>query len=243
MNVLVTGSSRGIGAAIAKRLATGGNSVFIHYTNNQDSAAKVASEIGDGCLGILKADLRDVDETRELWQKANEIAPVDTLVNNAGIYVPSPYSDDYAAWDQVRKETFRINFDAASELMHYAIADFLKSGEGKILNVASRVGFRGEAGASMYGASKAALINLTRGLAVELAEKNIQLMGIAPGWVDTAMARDGMNGRYEEIIASIPAGRMASPEDCAASAEFLLSRGAEYLTGVVIDINGASYFH
>jgi 3-oxoacyl-[acyl-carrier protein] reductase len=87
------------------------------------------------------------------------------------------------------------------------------------------------------------LINLTRSLAVELAPKNIGLFGIAPGWVDTAMARDGMGHREGEILASIPLGRMASPEDCAASAAFLLSEEAAYLSGVIIDINGASYFH
>ena len=112
-----------------------------------------------------------------------------------------------------------------------------------MLNVASRVGFRGEGGAALYAASKAALINLTRSLAVELAPKNIQLFAIAPGWVETAMARDGMDNRLAEILSSIPLNRMAKPEDCAAAAAFLLSDEAAYLSGIAIDINGASYFH
>ena len=105
------------------------------------------------------------------------------------------------------------------------------------------MGFRGESGAALYAASKAALINLTRSLAIELAPKDVQLYGIAPGWVDTAMARAGMQERLPTILKDIPVGRMATPEDCAATISFLLSKQAEYLTGVVIDINGASYFH
>jgi NAD(P)-dependent dehydrogenase (short-subunit alcohol dehydrogenase family) len=116
-------------------------------------------------------------------------------------------------------------------------------GSGKVLNVASRVGFRGEANASFYAASKAALINLTRSLAVEYASKGIEFFGLAPGWVVTSMARDGMDDRLRDILASIPMGRMGSPADCAATASFLLSDAACYLSGVVIDINGASYFH
>ena len=112
-----------------------------------------------------------------------------------------------------------------------------------MLNVASRVGFKGEAGAALYAASKAALISLTRSLAVELAPKNIQLFGIAPGWVDTAMTRHGMDDRLSTILDTIPLGRMGTPEDCGATANFLLSEEAAYLSGVVSDINGASYFH
>ena len=127
--------------------------------------------------------------------------------------------------------------------MFYALEDFRKRGSGKILNVASRVGFRGEANAAFYAASKAALINLTRSLAVEYAATGIQFFGLAPGWVDTSMARDGMEDRLPEILATIPMGRMGSPEDCASAASYLLSDAASYLSGVVIDINGASYFH
>ena len=113
----------------------------------------------------------------------------------------------------------------------------------KILNVASRVGFKGESGAALYAASKAGVISLTRSLSVELAPKNVQIFGIAPGWVNTAMARDGMEDRLPAILETIPMGRMASPADCAATTSFLLSDEASYLSGVVIDINGASYFH
>jgi 3-oxoacyl-[acyl-carrier protein] reductase len=110
-----------------------------------------------------------------------------------------------------------------------------------VLNIVSRVAHRGEAHASSYSSSKAALLNLTRALAVEMAPQNIQHFAIAPGWVETAMVRKDMDKRLPEILATIPLGRMATPEDCAGAAAYLLSDEASYLSGTVIDINGASY--
>jgi 3-oxoacyl-[acyl-carrier protein] reductase len=240
---LITGSSRGIGAAIATELVVEGWSVIIHYTNNEQSATDLATKLGNACIGIVRADLRDPIQTRELWKQSTEMAKVSALVNNAGIYIQSPFSIPEKQWHEIRSEQFRVNFEAPCELIHYAMPYFKSQGGGKILNVASRVGFRGEAGASMYAASKAALINLTRSLAVEYANTGIELFGIAPGWVETAMARDGMEDRLEEIIKTIPMGRMAHPKDCAVTAAFLLSDKAAYLSGSVLDINGASYFH
>ena len=240
---LVTGSSRGIGAAIARELATGGWQVILHYSVNRAEAEKLANEIGIGCLGAIKADLRSESETAALWHQAKDLSEIHALVNNAGIYVQSPFSQNLPKWKALRSDMMRVNFEAPSELIHYALSDFRTRKAGKILNVASRVGFRGEANAAFYAASKAALINLTRSLAVEYAGTGIEFFGLAPGWVDTSMARDGMDDRLAEIIATIPMGRMGSPADCAATAKFLLSDAASYLSGVVIDINGASYFH
>ncbi len=241
--VLVTGSSRGIGAAIARQLAKDGWQVILHCSAKREEADRLAADLGEACLGVVQADLTDPSATERLWNQAREIANIDALVNNAGIYTQSPFESDRETWMQVRADMMRVNFEAPSELMYLAIQDFRKQGRGKILNVASRVGFRGEANAAFYAASKAALINLTRSLAVEYANTGIELFGIAPGWVDTSMARDGMEERLPEILTTIPMGRMASPEDCAATASFLLSDAASYLSGVVIDINGASYFH
>ena len=240
---LITGSSRGIGAAIAKKLGDSDWKVLVHYTKDQSSAHETAEAIGESCLGVLQADLRDSDQTRGLWEAATQEFGVTALVNNAGIYVPGSFHADSEEWFDLRKTTFRVNFEAPSELIHYAIPYFLKQGGGKVLNVSSRVGFRGEANAAMYAASKAALTNLTRSLAVEYAEKGIGFFGIAPGWVQTAMSRDGMEDRLPDILATIPLGRMALPEDCASAASFLLSDDASYLSGQTIDINGASYFH
>jgi 3-oxoacyl-[acyl-carrier protein] reductase len=148
-----------------------------------------------------------------------------------------------AAFKAALHKTFAVNFESPVQLIRASLKAFAPLGKGKVLNVASRVGFRGEAGAALYAASKAALINLTRSLSVELAPQNVLVYGIAPGWTETAMAREGMDTRLKEILETIPLGRMATPEDCAAAAAFLLSDDADYLSGIVIDINGASYFH
>ncbi len=241
--VLVTGSSRGIGAAMAQQLAGDHWNVILHYSANATEAEALAQNIGARCLGVIKADLKSEEETASLWKKASALTSIDALVNNAGIYVQSPFADDYSNWKALRADMMRVNFEAPAELIYFALEQFSKQGHGKVLNVSSRVGFRGEANAAFYAASKAALINLTRSLAVEYANTGIEFFGLAPGWVDTSMARDGMDDRLADILATIPMGRMGSPADCAATASFLLSDAASYLSGVVIDINGASYFH
>lgn len=203
---------------------------------------ELKAELGPACIGVVQADLDSEKETEMLWRTASGLAPIHALINNAGIYEQVPFWSA-EQFEESTRRMFRINFEAPCQLMRLAVADFELGAGGKVLNVASRVGFRGEAGASMYAASKAALINLTRSLGVEYAGTSIQFFGIAPGWVDTSMARDGMEDRLPQILETIPAGRMASPADCAHVASFLLSEGSEYLTGSVIDINGASYFH
>jgi len=242
--VLVTGSSRGIGRAIAQRLAKTGWSVAIHYSAGKDEVARTEEMLGSACAGVYHADLSVPSNAKKLFEAALADGPIQAIVNNAGVYMPLDFlkSGD-AAFSANFHKTFAINFESPLALIRASTKHFEANGGGKVLNVASRVGFRGEGGAALYASSKAALINLTRSLAVELAPKNIQLFGIAPGWVDTAMARDGMADRFAQIKESIPLGRMASSQDCAATAAFLLSEDAAYLSGVVIDINGASYFH
>jgi 3-oxoacyl-[acyl-carrier protein] reductase len=242
--VLVTGSSRGIGRMIAERLANEGWSVAIHYTSTEKEALATQKTLGSACSGVYRADLSDRKQAAPLFEAALADGPIHAVVNNAGVYMPLDFlNSGDAAFSANFHKTFAVNFDAPVAIMRAASKHFVTTGGGKILNVASRVGFKGEGGAGLYAASKAALINITRSLAVELAPKNIQLFGIAPGWTDTAMVREGTRDRFAEIKESIPLGRMASPKDCAATAAFLLSDDAAYLSGVVIDINGASYFH
>jgi 3-oxoacyl-[acyl-carrier protein] reductase len=242
--VLVTGSSRGIGRMIAEKLAKDGWSVAIHFTAAEKEAQTLEKALGSACSGVYKADLSDRKQAAPLFHSALADGPIHAVVNNAGVYMPLDFlqSGD-AAFSANFHKTFAVNFDAPVAIMRAACKHYATTGGGKVLNVASRVGFRGEGGAALYAASKAAIINMTRSLAVELAPKNIQLFGIAPGWVDTAMVREGMQERFTQINESIPLGRMATPKDCAATAAFLLSDDAAYLSGVVIDINGASYFH
>lgn len=225
------------------RLAQDGWSVALHCGFDRSSVTQVQGELGSACSGCYQADLSSVEGAEKLWAAARADGPLQALVNNAGIYRPASILATEEEWDDVWQETFQVNLLSPLRLMRLAAQEFTAQGSGKVVNVASRVGFRGESGAASYAASKAALINLTRSAAVELAPKGVQVFGLAPGWVETAMAREGMETRLDSILKDIPAGRMASPADCGAVCAFLLREEAAYLTGTTIDINGASYFH
>jgi 3-oxoacyl-[acyl-carrier protein] reductase len=239
--VLVTGSSRGIGRSIALRLAEDGWRPLIYFHKQSDAAAEVARQSG-GLVAPKGFDLSESNACLELWEWASSQGQVDALVNNSGVYQPLDFADadDDRFADNFRGQ-FESNFGSAVRMSRR----FIQAAQpgSRILNVASRVGFKGEAGASAYAASKAALISLTRSLAVELACRGIGVFGIAPGWVETAMTREGMQERRAEIEASIPLSRVATPDDCAAAAAFLLRDESQYLSGHIIDVNGASYFH
>lgn len=240
--VLVTGSSRGIGRAIAERLAHDGWKVALHYAAARSEAELTSKKLGDSCVGVYKALLHEPENAELLVEQALKDGPLHAVVNNAGVYTKLDFIESTPAeFDSTFARTMAVNFMSPARLVRRACQVFAEAGGGKVLNVASRVGHRGEAGASAYSASKAALLNLTRALSVEHARLNIQHFAIAPGWVETSMAREGMETRLPEILRDIPLGRMAKPSDCAAAAAFLLSEEAGYLSGIVIDINGASY--
>jgi 3-oxoacyl-[acyl-carrier protein] reductase len=243
--VLVTGASAGIGRAIALRLARKGWKVIFHYHKNHSSAEEAVKEVG-GELPPFGADLSREEEARRLWEWAVQEGPVEALVNNAGVYRPLPFTTEeegefFANWSL----HYETNFLSTLRLTRWFVLHRLQQANpsGRIVVISSRVGFKGEGGASAYAASKAAQINLVRSLAVELAPYGIRIYGVAPGWVDTAMARPGMKERLPEILQGIPLGRVATPEDVAGVVAFLLSEEADYLSGQVIDVNGASYFH
>jgi 3-oxoacyl-[acyl-carrier protein] reductase len=245
-NVLVTGSSRGIGRAIALRLAKDGWNVAIHFTKSEKDAKAVADEIdgrgGGAVLGTYQADLYDPEQAVELVKKVTSEHGLDALVNNAGVYRNTDFlHDDEAEVEREFADTANVNWHSPRRMVFHACRHFAERGGGKVVNIVSRVAHRGEAFASSYSTSKAALLNLTRALAVETVKQNIQHFAIAPGWVETAMVRKDMDKRLPEILSTIPLGRMATPEDVAGAAAYLLSDEATYLSGTVIDINGASY--
>lgn len=240
--VLVTGSARGIGKAVALRLAEDGWKVALHYVHSRHDAEALVSQLGPSAAGAYQCDLGDLTSVRGLVDRVVADGPLHALVNNAGVYLTMDFigaSDD--TFSASIRRCMGVNFEAPAWLTRSACRVFLAQGGGKVVNVASRVGHRGEAGAAGYSASKAALINLTRALAVEHARLNIQHYAIAPGWVDTSMAREGMGEKLAEILGTIPLGRMASGADCAGAVAYLLRDEAAYLSGNVIDINGASY--
>ncbi len=240
--VLVTGSSRGIGRAIALRLAEDGWKVAVHFMQSRAAAEQTVRELGDQAAGLYEADLGDIKLARGLVDRVLKDGGLDAVVNNAGVYVTLDFAaSKNASFDAAFNRCMTVNFESPAWIIRSACQHFLKQGGGKVVNICSRVGHRGEAGAAFYSASKAALLNLTRALAVEHADKNIQHTAVAPGWVDTAMARDGMGERLPEILKTIPLGRMATPDDCAGAVSYLLSKDGDYLSGITIDINGASY--
>ncbi len=243
--VLVTGASSGIGRAIALRLAREGWRVVFHYHKNFESAKSAVKEVG-GELPPFGADLSRMEEARRLWDWAVQEMPLNALVNNAGIYKPLPFTVEseeefFANWSS----HYATNFLSTLWLTRWFVRHRLQqeNSSGRIVVISSRVGFKGEAGASAYAVSKAGQINLVRSLAVELAPLGIRVYGVAPGWVDTAMARPGMKERLPQILEGIPLGRVATPNDVAGVVAFLLGEDAEYLSGQVVDVNGASYFH
>lgn len=240
--LLVTGATGAIGQAICKALAAEGARVLIHYGRNHAAATALLSAIG-GQGAVLCADLIDPAAPEALWTEAETHGPVTGLINNAGIRseigVDAPMSDWQTVWDR----EFRVNFHAAADLTKCAIPHFRKHGGGRILNMASRAGQRGySANAMAYGASKAALINLTKSVAQSFGGEGITALALAPGWVRTEMAEAFIAQHGEAAaLSGIPVGRMAEPQEIGELAAFLFRPSQVSLNGAVIDVNGASY--
>lgn len=242
--VLVTGASRGIGRAIAQLFATHGACVALNYRGN-DRAAEAALESLSGtghCL--VKADLSTSDGALQAVEHAVVgLSGLDTVVNNAGIFVQHPpVGTTFADWVSAWQATLATNLTGPANVCWAAARHMLAAGGGHIINVSSRGAFRGEPQAPAYGASKAGLNSLTQSLAVALAEHGIYVAAVAPGFVETDMAAASLEGESGEAIrAQSPLGRVARPEEVASAVLFLASPGAEFSTGAIIDVNGASY--
>ena len=242
--VLVTGASRGIGAAIAREFAAAGDRVAVHYRASSDAAAEVvASLAGDGHVAV-GADLADPDAVRSMVDRAAEVlGGVDVLVNNAGIFVRHPIAEStYEEWQQAWSDTLAVNLVGAANVAWCAVRHMIAAGGGRIVNVSSRGAFRGEPDQPAYGASKAALIAFGQSLARSLGPHGIAVTTIAPGWTATDMAADTLAGpRGEAIRTESPLGRVATPEEVARAVLYLASPEAELASGAVLDFNGASY--
>ncbi len=242
--VLVTGASRGIGRETAVRLAQAGARVGVNYHRSKDDALAVVREIGKDALAI-QADVADAAQTESMIDAiVARFGRIDVLVNNAATFDMNPFDgDDYAQWQRGWRRTFDLNVFGAANAAFLAMRSMRKNGGGKIINVASRAAFRGETEFADYGASKAALVNLTRSIARGCAKDNIIASCVAPGFIETEMARSELEAHREEIERQIPLGRVGSVGDVAAVILFLASPMADYLNGVTIDVNGGSWFH
>ncbi len=244
--ILVTGSSRGIGRAIAQAFAGAGDSVAIHHRDSPDLAAAVLAELpGDGHV-IVQADIADPAAVRTMVDEAaGRLHGLDVLVNNAASYGRSAHlvtDVSYATWQQVWQDTIALNLIGAANVTWCAVQHMIAAGGGRIVNVSSRGAFRGEPGQPAYGASKAGLNALGQSLAVALAPHNITVAAVAPGFVQTDMAAAHLQGAAGDAIrAQSPFGRVAQPEEIAAAVVFLASPEAEWASGAILDLNGASY--
>jgi NAD(P)-dependent dehydrogenase (short-subunit alcohol dehydrogenase family) len=244
--ILVTGSSRGIGRAVVAAFARAGDRVAVHHRDNADLAAEVAASLpGDGHI-VVQADIADAGAVRAMVDDAAaRLGGLDVLVNNAATYgrVAHPVSEvSYEQWQQAWRETIDLNLIGAANVTWCAVRHMIAAGGGRIVNVSSRGAFRGEPGHPAYGASKAGLNAFGQSLAVALAPLGITVAGVAPGYVQTDMAAPHLDGEAGAAIrAQSPFSRVARPEEIAAAVVFLASPEAEWASGAILDLNGASY--
>jgi NAD(P)-dependent dehydrogenase (short-subunit alcohol dehydrogenase family) len=242
--VLVTGSSRGIGAAVAKRFADLGATVVIHYAHDKSRAKQTFDELKGSCHMLLQADLSEPGDVLRLFEKViRQKEKIDILVNNAGIYEEEKWWElDYDAWQEHWRKTIDTNLTGMANLSFLVARQMIAQGNGKIINISSRGAFRGEPHALPYGAGKAAMNSFGQSMAWALADKNVQVYTIAPGWVDTDMTHDILLSERGKAVASqSPMNRVATPEELAHAVILLATPGNEYMTGCILDINGASY--
>ena len=241
--VVITGASRGIGAETARRMAAAGAQVVVNYHGSDAAADNVVSGIGARAVA-MRADVADPIAVKGLIDDVvTRFGTIDILVNNAAVFEYNPFdADDYDAWQHGWRRTFDLNVFAAANASWLAMRSMRRSGGGKIINVASRAAWRGETEFADYGASKAALVNLTRSIARACAKDNIVASCVAPGFIETEMAKPELEPHREEILNQIPLRRVGSVGDVAGVILFLASPMADYLNGVTIDINGGSWF-
>jgi 3-oxoacyl-[acyl-carrier protein] reductase len=242
--VLVTGASRGIGAAVAREFAAAGDRVAVHYGASREAAEQVAASLaGDGHV-VVDADLADADAVRAMVDGVTEaLGGLDVLVNNAGVFVAHPIAEtSYEDWQRAWSRTLAVNLVGAANITWCAVPHMIAAGGGRIVNVSSRGAFRGEPDQPAYGASKAGLVAFGQSLARALGPHRIAVTSVAPGWTETDMANDTLAGpRGEEIRADSPLGRVATPEEVAKAVLYLASAEAELASGSVLDVNGASF--
>ena len=228
-NILLTGSSRGIGAAIAATLTATGSNV-----------------VGHGTASGIPADFADPAAPDRLWEAALERLDgrIDVLINNAGVFEASPLDGDDDAWLAGWERTMQVNLTASAILCRRAVRHWQTRGSGgRIVNVASRAAYRGDSPAHWhYAASKAGMVAMTKTIARGYAGERILAFAICPGFTMTGMADDYLASRGgDKLLADIPLGRVAMPDEIAETARWLALDASASMTGAVLDVNGASY--
>ncbi len=239
---MLTGGSRGIGAATLRALHAAGHRIGFTYNRSAAAAAELAAELGDRAAP-LQCDLADHDALPLLIEKCEErLGPIDTLINNAAAFEENPFfGNSFDAWREGWERTFAVNVFGTVHLTYVVLQRMRERGGGRIINVVSRAAHRGELSFADYGASKAALTNFTKSLARSCAPQGIVALAIAPGFIETEMAADELLRRRSEIEAEIPLGRIGTPRDVASIIAFFAGGNGDYANGATIDVNGGSY--
>jgi NAD(P)-dependent dehydrogenase (short-subunit alcohol dehydrogenase family) len=240
--ILLTGGTRGIGEAILRDLHGAGSRVFFTYTTAGDRAEALCRELGPS-VHAMRCDLADHASLPVVVDACvARFGQIDVLVNNAAIFAENPFfGTSYDAWRAGWERTFAINLFGTADLTWLALQHMRERGSGTILNVTSRAAHRGELTFADYGASKAALTNLTKSIARSCANEGIVSIAIAPGFIETEMAAEELERRRDEIEGEIPGRRVGSPHEVATIVTFFASGKGDYANGSTIDINGGSY--
>ena len=241
---LITGGSRGIGAAAVKLFAQAGADVVFNYNKAKDAAALVESEARKHGTRVeaFKADVsKHADNKKLVDQTIERLGRIDILVANAGVWNPDDQPIEKMTekqWDDM----IRINLKSVYSVIHFAAPHMIKQKSGKIIPISSTAGQRGESLHTAYGASKGAIIALTKGLATEMARHGILVNSVAPGWVATDMSNQVLDSKAGQkmVAAAIPLGRAATAEEIAGPILFVASDLANFMTGEIINVNGGS---
>ena len=239
---VVTGGSRGIGAAICEELGRGGAKVVVNYSGSKEPAEEVAEKIsqigGGGEAIVVQADVSDPEDAQHLIDEAVEqFGRVDILVNNAGINSDATLDNmGVEDWDQV----VQLDLNGCFYTVHAALPHMMEQEFGRIINMSSFVGEQGNMGQANYAAAKAGLLGFTRTAALELAQNNITVNAVCPGFIETDMVGAIPEEMQEKILKMIPLGRFGQPEDIAKAVRYIVEDG-DYMTGNTLDVNGGVY--
>ncbi|WP_207497138.1 SDR family NAD(P)-dependent oxidoreductase [Aridibaculum aurantiacum] len=243
-NVLVTGGSRGIGRACAKLFSDLGAKVIITYKSNEKEAAQTLAMLRPGKHNMYQLDIADAAAIQAVYKQVmDQYHRLDVLVNNAGVFLEHKIAEvSYEVWQKVWAETISTNLVGVSNLCFIVAQQMIQQQYGKIINISSRGAFRGEPDHPAYGASKAGLNALTQSLAVALGKYNIVVGAVAPGFVETDMAAAYLESEAgEKVRQQSPMNRVATAEEVARVVAMMASDGVEFMTGGIVDVNGASY--
>ena len=233
---LVTGGTRGIGRAISERLKADGFAVAANFAGNEDAARQCEADLGIKCY---KFDVANYDDTGAGLKKIeSDLGPVDVVVNNAGITRDAPFHKmTIEQW----KEVIDTDLTSAFNVTRQVWEGMRERGWGRIINISSINGQKGQFGQANYSAAKAGLIGFTKALAQEGAKKGITVNVVAPGYIDTEMVRAVPEKVLESIIGTIPVGRLGKAEEIASMCAYLSSEEAAFITGATMTVNGAQY--